>query len=221
MREFYAEVADRKRLAWQARYKKNGSKSKQCYLPTDRMTQKQWKERNGSVMTYQLNKPMDWKYFKQLPDDLKNDYICSLVSQYGVTISTLAKMMFVNQNTLGKYLKELGLSHLFGVGKSMTKQQRGAWAEFVGEPAVPDVIEDSPVEAEEIVQSDPVQIPVSSEPTTVSCVVPQRKSCGMRSFSLGFEGKLDSAMIANSISMLLGENAEGELEIHCKIYQLT
>ena len=67
MNDFDYEVLQKKRLARQAFHKKGGSKSRKCPMSTDRMTRKQWIERCGEVVTYELGKPMGWEAFKQMP----------------------------------------------------------------------------------------------------------------------------------------------------------
>lgn len=66
MSDFEYDCWQRKRLAQQAKYRKCGSKSKKCSMSTDHMTQKQWKERNGKVVTVNLNQPITWDEFKAL-----------------------------------------------------------------------------------------------------------------------------------------------------------
>lgn len=61
--ELEYDCLERKRLARQARYRKRGSKSKKCPMSTDYMTQKEWKERNGEVITMNLNRPVSWSVF--------------------------------------------------------------------------------------------------------------------------------------------------------------
>lgn len=56
MNDFDYDCLQKKRLARQARYRKCGSKSRKCPLPTDNMTQEEWKERCGEVLTIKLNR---------------------------------------------------------------------------------------------------------------------------------------------------------------------
>ena len=65
MNAFDSEVRERKRLVSSARHKKNGSKSKRCSLPSDHLTERQWKARCGEIMEYKLSSPVPWAEFKR------------------------------------------------------------------------------------------------------------------------------------------------------------
>lgn len=109
MNEFDWEVLQRKRTASGARHRKNGSKSKKCSLPSDGMTPKQWKERNGEVMEYNLKKPMAWEKFKSLPRDVQQLYICTLQEQYDASICGIAAMFGISNQTMNIYIKRHSL----------------------------------------------------------------------------------------------------------------
>ena len=71
MNAFDSEVRERKRLVSSARHKKNGSKSKRCSLPSDHLTERQWKARCGEIMEYKLSSPVPWAEFKRYPRDIQ------------------------------------------------------------------------------------------------------------------------------------------------------
>ena len=73
MSDFEYDCWQRKRIAQQAKYRKCGSKSKKCSMSTDHMTQKQWKERNGKVVTVNLNQPITWDDFKALTASMQEE----------------------------------------------------------------------------------------------------------------------------------------------------
>lgn len=75
MSDFEYDCWQRKRIAQQAKYRKCGSKSKKCSMSTDHMTQKQWKERNGKVVTVNLNQPITWDDFKALTASMQEEYL--------------------------------------------------------------------------------------------------------------------------------------------------
>ena len=131
MKDFDYEVRQRKQLAQQARHKKNGSKSKKCSLPSDRLTAKQWKERNGEVMTYDLSKPMGWLQFKQLPADIQHEYINKLIAEYDASQSFFAKMFGISINTFKRYMEVIGFNHVF-VQRRPTALVMQAQARFLG-----------------------------------------------------------------------------------------
>lgn len=93
MNEFDYDVYLKKRIARGYRNKKNGSKSKRCSLTSDGITQKQWRERNGEIMSYNLSEPMSWETFKTMPIDLQTEYIKGLRDKYGTTATDLAKFL--------------------------------------------------------------------------------------------------------------------------------
>lgn len=57
MDDFTYDCWQKKQLAQQARHRKRGSKSRKCSLPSDNLTKKQWKERNGKTLSINLNQP--------------------------------------------------------------------------------------------------------------------------------------------------------------------
>ena len=79
MNAFDSEVRERKRLVSSARHKKNGSKSKRCSLPSDHLTERQWKARCGEIMEYKLSSPVPWAEFKRYPRDIQEMYIQNMV----------------------------------------------------------------------------------------------------------------------------------------------
>ena len=75
LNDFDYDVMQKKRIASNARRRVCGSKSKFCGLPSDHMTHAQWKKHNGEVKTVNLNQPMSWQAFKDVPNDLQKEYI--------------------------------------------------------------------------------------------------------------------------------------------------
>ena len=104
---YHSTNKERAVLSRMARSKQNGAKSKKCSLPSDGMTRKEWKEKNGEVITYNLSKPMSWAEYKKLPDDVKKEYIEKLVVKYNATGAMLARMLCVSDNYLTAHLREL------------------------------------------------------------------------------------------------------------------
>ena len=95
MNDFEYDCLQRKRLASQAKYRKRGSKSKKCTLPSDRLTNKQWKERCGPVVSFNFNKPIEWDRFKKLPVAVQSEYITNLQKRFGATAVDLGNMFGV------------------------------------------------------------------------------------------------------------------------------
>ena len=92
---FNQTSAERKRIARGAYSKKNGSKSKKCTMPSDYLTKSQKKKLNGKVSSYDLSKPMSWKDFKEMPHDLRAEYIKKLV-KIGASRKDVADMFGIS-----------------------------------------------------------------------------------------------------------------------------
>ena len=82
MNDFDFDVLEKKRIAASARHRVCGSKSKHCFLPSDRLTKAQLAKRNGPVATFNMSGPMSWDMFDQLPQDLKGEYLIGLRDRF-------------------------------------------------------------------------------------------------------------------------------------------
>lgn len=213
---FYTDVAYKKRLAASARKRKVGSKSKYCGLPSDKLTAKQWRERNGKVESYKLNEPMTWREFIDVPHDLQNEYLRKLQREYGANGVKLSEMFGVSRNTVGKYIKDNNLSFEFKTGNHMGKEGQEKWMEFLTKPSENCIRDDTYEEAteetplEELLSEDPVEMPAEEDEDTT-------EKMRVSSVSLVFDGILDVDNIANSLRFILGRNKTGKISINCEI----
>ena len=91
---YYSDVRDKKRIARGAFNKVNGSKSKKCTFPHELMTRKEIKAMNSKVTSWNLSKFYSWNEFRDMPADLKVEYINKLISDYDISISVIAKELF-------------------------------------------------------------------------------------------------------------------------------
>lgn len=218
MSDFEYDCLQKKRLAGQAKYRKRGSKSKKCNLPSDRLTQKQWKERCGPVVSFNFNKPMNWETFKNLSAIVQTEYITNLQKKYGVTAVDLGDMFGVRALTVRKHVDANGLNVTFPRGHSMNAERRAVWNEFLG--VVPtNVVESVPENAAEEAHAEEVVAEVltaQAEPEPVIAPM-EPKGMSMKKFCLQFAGVIDVNMIANSLKLILGDQSNGELEIICKL----
>ena len=206
MSDFEFDCMKKKQLAGQAKYRKRGSKSKKCSLPSDGMTNKQWKERCGPVITYNPNKPMVWEDFKKLPDHIQAEYITNLQHKFGVTAVDLSKMFGVQPLTVRKHADANNLGVEFPRGHAMSAAKKAEWDKFV----CPE--QDEPAFLDDECEEWPVEEPVGDMPAPA-----QPEAMKMKNFSLRFSGKIDVNMIANSLKWILGESPNGELEIICNL----
>lgn len=207
MSDFEFDCMKKKQLAGQAKYRKRGSKSKKCSLPSDGMTNKQWKERCGPVITYNPNKPMVWEDFKKLPDHIQTEYITNLQHKFGVTAVDLGKMFGVQPLTVRKHADANNLGVEFPRGHAMSAAKKAEWDKFV----CPEQDEPAFLDDEEC-EEWPVEEPVGDMTAPA-----QPEAMKMKNFSLRFSGNIDVNMIANSLKWILGESSNGELEIICNL----
>ena len=206
MSDFEFDCMKKKQLAGQAKYRKRGSKSKKCSLPSDGMTNKQWKERCGPVITYNPNKPMVWEDFKKLPAHIQTEYITNLQHKFGVTAVDLSKMFGVQPLTVRKHADANNLGVEFPRGHAMSAAKKAEWDKFV----CPE--QDEPAFLDDECEEWPVEEPVNEMPAPA-----QPEAMKMKNFSLRFSGNIDVNMIANSLKWILGESPNGELEIICNL----
>lgn len=222
MSDFEYEIMQKKRTAHSARHKKNGSKSKRCSLPSDKLTKKQIKERCGPVITYNLNKSMKWLDFKALPSDVQAEYLQKLQRDFNVTAVDLGKMFEVQPLTVRKHVANNNLNVDFPRGRTMTSDQKLGWNQFMNGQDMPDTEDMVEQEEAEQTEAEPEVVdPVNAEPVVFNIPesenVPKKKNMRMHGVNLKFSGAIDVDMIANSLRLILGNESEGELEIICNL----
>lgn len=126
---FRSECADRKRVARGSFNKRShAGKGGSVKMPSDYMTKKERDKMNGEVQSYNLNSPMKWAQFKQMPDDIKREYLSSIISKYNPQQKALAEMFDVTQNTLYVTCRELGISLYNGKRGARKGRNDAFWA---------------------------------------------------------------------------------------------
>lgn len=202
MSAFTQDVVQRKDLARQSRHRKNGSKSKKCSLPSDKITQKQWKDRCGELMVYKLGEPMSWERFKAMPLTHQTEYIAGLQEKYGATCRVLSDMFGITPVTLHRHVKNNGLDVNFRRGTNMTYEQHAAWRLFFDGTRTSDNV-----------QTDSQDVCCKSK----NCAAPDKKSSDrsmvMDAVTLVFSGKVDVDMIASSLRDIIGDSKDGTVKI--------
>lgn len=73
MNDFDYDCMQKKRIARGA-FAHINRKRGGCSLPSDTLTEKQRKEKNGEVKSYNITRPMPWHEFKAMPEDLKCEF---------------------------------------------------------------------------------------------------------------------------------------------------
>jgi hypothetical protein len=106
--EMISDSIDKKRTAASAfKQRTHCGKSGGVKFPSDYMSKKELNAMNGECVSYRLNAPLSWTEFKELPDDLKINYIKSLRNKFNVPDYDLAQMFDVSLAKLTLYLKDL------------------------------------------------------------------------------------------------------------------
>lgn len=200
MNAFDSEVRERKRLVSSARHKKNGSKSKRCSLPSDHLTERQWKARCGEIMEYKLSSPVPWAEFKRYPRDIQEMYIQNMVEKYHVTASDLGRLFGCHYATISRFCQKQGLHIPFAVGRRMSAEEKAAFEKLFTQVAAP-AQETAELECPDVEELDKVP-PMS-----------------MRSFSVHFDGPFDPTMVLNSLSSILHDGERVSIYITCEISQ--
>lgn len=108
---FRTDTAEKKRTARGSFNRRtHAGKGGRVRMPSDYMTKKERDAMNGEVQSYNLSKPMKWEQFKLLTDDIKREYITSIVSKYDPQQSAISQMLNVAPNTLYMLCKRLGIT---------------------------------------------------------------------------------------------------------------
>lgn len=130
MREFYEDIREKKNIAASARHRVRGSKTRYVGLPSDGMTQAEWKRRNGTVATYNLKQPTDWAGLKAMPADLQKQYIERLRQDYKANAQAIAQMLGVGTSALRALTAQLDITFPRGGGGKMSAAEQKRWREF-------------------------------------------------------------------------------------------
>lgn len=220
MNDFEYDCLQRKRLASQAKYRKRGSKSKKCTLPSDRLTNKQWKERCGPVVSFNFNKPIEWDHFKKLPVAVQSEYITNLQKRFGATAVDLGNMFGVRALTVRKHADTNDLGVDFPRGHAMSASKKDEWARFLSyEESEADNSNTEQVELEPDVEDNVIieEAKAETEGKASSSFDSASKHMNMKRFNIQFSGAINVDMIANSLKLILGDNSEGDIEIVCNL----
>lgn len=198
MNDFDFDVMQKKRLNASARARVCGSKSKKCGLPSDHLTPAQLKAKSGPVVSFDLNRPMSYERFKQMPDDLKVDYLNGICERFRVSISAISTDMFgLSDSTLRFYLKAHGLKIASGrQGGRMVKDNRQAWEHWLkGE-------ETATSAAQEIASAECVDTPPEETPQEEPQNKAQAASFEVSEMTATFTGEFDAVKFLGWLSRL-------------------
>ena len=211
-KEFFDDVRGKKQMANSSRHRKNGSRSKKCTLTTDRLTNKQIRERHGETIVYNLKKPMKWSDFKRLPDHAQEEYLMFLRDDFGTTATDIAKMFGVIASTVLKHIDAKNLDIQFQRGHRMSRMQKESWGKFLSpETASEPAVCEAPAPAPEEYVIDVVEPEAADDISHL--VVQQDDTTKMSEITLRFDGIIDVNSIANTLRAVLGSQSRGCLFI--------
>lgn len=205
MTDFDYDCYRKKSIAHSAARRKCGSKSKKCNLPSDHMTSKQWNERCGQVMSYNIGKPMVWAEFTQLPKDLKEEYMNNLIEKYNANARTMAEVFGVSVATVFRVVKSDGLDVKFLKGKHPTGEKLDAFRKFMDGDCG---------QTEDVVVENVNTAMETSETTNPIGTVQKTK---LDSFTMNFSGEINIDMISNSLRYILSDGRKAKIQIVCEI----
>lgn len=206
MTEFQYDIYRKKNIAHSAARRKCGSKSKKCNLSTDHMTEKEWKERCGDVMSYSIGKPMIWSEFQRLPKDLKEEYLNNLINKYSANARSIADMFGVNPNTIFRVVKSNELNVKFLKGKHPVGEKAVAFQKFL----------DGECDSEPEVVAEEVQAPIEEE-RTEEVLDEEVNKTKLDGFTMNFSGEINVDMISNSLKYILGNGRAARIQIICEL----
>ena len=106
MNDFDYDCMQKKRIAMGAFAHINRRRGG-CSLPSDALTEKQRKEKNGEVKSYNITRPMPWHEFKAMPEDLKREFFRNMQS-FGGTAKWLAEEMGACDATIRREAELVG-----------------------------------------------------------------------------------------------------------------
>lgn len=147
--EFMKDSRDKKNVARSSHNARTHcGRSGSVRFPSDNLTKKEIKAMSGECIEYKsLKKPMNWEEFKELPNDIKKEYIKSIREKFGAPDQYIAEMFGVCARTLSLFLKDLNLNagKESGNGKrKWEKEKFYAWRSGADEHApVPAVVEET------------------------------------------------------------------------------
>lgn len=218
--EFIKDSMDKKNIARSARSTRTHcGKSGAVKFPSDFKTKKELNAMNGEVKSYRMNDPMTWAEFKEMPNDLKVNYIKALREKYNVSDKYIAEMMGVHVRTLQLVLADLKCAcgkGMYGGNRKWPKEAFLAWAHGADPEAVSEnedmVVEEMTFEdlgASESVVEDvttcatDIELPESIEETECCNLGSTERICASPvTGSLCFECDADQAL--NMLATILG-----------------
>lgn len=195
---FITDCAEKKRTARGIHNKRtHAGKGGKVIFPSDYLTRKEREAMNGEIKTYALNRPMRWKEFKLLPDDVRREYIENLQKRFDVQQKDLAAMFGVSVKTVGLETKKLGIKFPHRGGWANTNN--GGFRAFCAEEP----------------KADPVEAPTETKPSEEVKALdapPVQNRGAPKSGSLCFENTTTTEAL-NLVYSVLGSVSMAKLSV--------
>ena len=149
---FSQDERDRKSLARQSRYKKNGSRTNYVRLPQTYMTEKEIRKMHGEIVTVSFGKRYSKEEFLKFDDDMRRLYIQNLIDKYNARRKDIANMLGLSYGGFVHMCRDLFPANPFkneGKGAKPTRE----WLDFAsGKLDEPKPIEDFAPPTEVIIE---------------------------------------------------------------------
>lgn len=126
---FVSDCAEKKRTARGAFNKRvHTGKGGRAMMPSDYLTRKELKKMNSEVKSYNLGKPMTWKEFKSMPNDIRREYLEKIIA-IGARCTWAAKMFGVSDASVTQEARTLGVH--FPHCSRVNPEKLARWREFL------------------------------------------------------------------------------------------
>lgn len=167
---YVQDCKEKKSIARSARHARTHcGKGGSVKLPSDFKTRKELNAMNGECKSYRMNDPMTWAEFKELPDDLKVQYINKLRERFNVPDREIAKVFDVGFNTIYRWFKTLGLCKGMGSGNKVIKWDEAGWNAWLNGETNETTVENPSEEPCEPVEEEIVDIPEAENCPEETC----------------------------------------------------
>ena len=148
------------------------------------------------VGEYSIHRPMTWNEYKTMPDDVRRKYLLWLQTEKSASTADMGKMFGRSQYMATTEVRRLGLNR-DRLCPRATREQKRAWAEFIGQMQRDDAPTSVP---ETAADTKPVTAPPTTPPN-----VQKAEIC--------LSGHIDKDMIINRILPLLPMGVMGEIRV--------
>lgn len=133
----------------------------------------------GEVESLQLKKPMQYKEFSELNDELKKIYLTHLRDTYHTTQGRVCEMLGISQSYFWKkVITPLNLYGMYsGVKRKLDEDERAAWNNFLN-PAIEEPLEETAEAVEESTVDNTEEVVVSEPTPTATTTRLSFRMCG-------------------------------------------